>query len=308
MRLRVHKYTRVHIEEVYNVRADLLGRWSSLSVFHRSINNSIPSSSSSKNLIWPSSVELQEEHEKLAEFFSQNLLFVDELWKNFIHDVLVQNESADIQLRLGIIAHFNANGHRGTKTTEQVICKQYICNIVAIDTGSIVCSYLQYPSTTGGEQILHIFGPAFHRTVSDLPNFDYVYIASNTSGKKHFLMLRNDHLDYKFSFACHNLTAETTAKAIIEWSATFGVLKLLTSDSPMYEVKEISFSFQYSYQCKLNRKIVHAKVLYQCFWRSFCKDGPTRPVNTSKQCIIDRLLMYRPPYLYLCYKTRCSLT
>lgn len=116
----------------------------------------------------------------------------------------------------------------------------YLSNIffgstVAINVRTFARSCLHCLSTTGGERVPRPFCLAFHGTAAnDLLQFDNIEIAPNTSGQKHAIMLRDDHPDYKWFFACHNLTAETAARATIDWCAACGVPKSLMSDGPTH--------------------------------------------------------------------------
>lgn len=44
-----------------------------------------------------------------------NVLFIDELWKENDNYIWILYDAADVKLRLSIIAHTGAAGHRGLK-------------------------------------------------------------------------------------------------------------------------------------------------------------------------------------------------
>ena len=75
------------------------------------------------------------------------------------------------------------------------------------------------------------FGPAVHGTApNQLLQFDYIELGDSRTGEKYFLMLRDDHSDYKRFFAFTDMATENAVTAIVDWCAAFGVPKGLMSD------------------------------------------------------------------------------
>lgn len=91
-----------------------------------------------------------------------------------------------------------------------------------------------------GGKVPRPFGPAVHRTsANDLLQFDYIGIAKAHSGEKYVLILRDDHSNYCWLYACPETSAEHAARAIKDWSAAFGVPNQQMSDGPTHFTNEV---------------------------------------------------------------------
>lgn len=235
VRLSAYNYTCVHISGVDNVWADILSRWVYRAVVRRLVSIPTLPSSSASDFEWPSPESISAAQAKFAASRPPRLMLIDGLWKNPAGSIWIPDDSDDLQLRLCIIAHTGPSGHRGAKSTESTLRKNFFWSTMTSDVRTFVRSCIHCLSTIGGEKVPRPFGPAIHGTkANDLLQFDYVEIANTPSGMKYILMLRDDHSDYKWLLPFPDTSAENAARAIIDWSAAFGVPKGLMSDGPTH--------------------------------------------------------------------------
>lgn len=240
MHLSPYNYTCIHIKGHIIVWEDFLGRWSTLAVLRQLIYVPILTPSSSGSFVWPSLFELKTEETKFANSRPPNIEMFDGLWKDSSLAVWIPGAAHDLQLRLCIIVHMEPGGHRGSKATDHSLCNHFFWNTVKEDAPALVRSSIHCLSTLVGRKVPRPFSPAFHGTaMNDLLQFGYIEISPSTSGEKYILIMREDHSDYMWFYACHYLTSETAPQAIIDWCAAFSVLKSLMSDGPALFKNEI---------------------------------------------------------------------
>lgn len=111
--------------------------------------------------------------------------------------IWIPETDTDIQLRLAIILHTGAAGHRGRLAPEHEIPPHFFCSTLPADIRLFVSSCIHYLSTTGGESIPSPFGPTIHVSKPNpLVQLDYIYIFSSPTGEKYVLLLRENHIDY----------------------------------------------------------------------------------------------------------------
>lgn len=88
-------------------------------------------------------------------------------------------------------------------------------------------------STFEGAMVPGPYDPPVHGTkLNDLLQLDYIDLGNSRTGERYVLLLKDDHLDYKWLSAFANQWAENAIQAIIDWCAAFGVPNGLMSDDP----------------------------------------------------------------------------
>lgn len=81
----------------------------------------------------------------------------------------------------------------------------------------------------------HPFGPAvYSNSPNDLVQFDYVELGVTDDREKYLLMIRNDYSEYFWIFTFTSTPSEHFSRAIIDWSAKFGVPTDIISDGPTH--------------------------------------------------------------------------
>ena len=87
----------------------------------------------------------------------------------------------------------------------------------------------------GVEKIIRPFSPTIHGTkLNDIKLFGYTNLGRSNSSDKYFLMLREEHSDYKWFLHFPNTDAKNAANNIINWCAANDTPGGLISDGPTH--------------------------------------------------------------------------
>lgn len=165
MRLSEYNYTCVHIKGAENVWADLLGRWSAPARIRRIFQVPVLPSSSSSDFEWPSREIVRNAQSEIDASKPPNITLSDGLWRDSINSTWIPDESTDLQLRLCFIAHRAPSGHRGSKSTEKSLRKEFFWSTLSEDVNTFVNSCIHCLSTTGGRKNTTSIWPCFSRHV-----------------------------------------------------------------------------------------------------------------------------------------------
>jgi len=231
VRLSIYNYTCIHIPGADNVWADLLSRWAVPNKVRRIINIPLLPSAAADDFIWPNGPEIADEQEKYSSTRPKKLVMVDGLLAYPTGAVWIPSKSADLQLRICIIGHTSAAGHRGSDATEAAIRKNFLWDTLSEDVSRFVKGCIHCISTTGGKRVPRPFGPSVHGTApNDLLQFDFLEIGPGADGIKYILMMRDDFSSYCWLFPFSNANSDSTAMALLEWSSSFNVPRMLMSD------------------------------------------------------------------------------
>lgn len=222
VRLSTYNYVCFHIKGDDNIWADLLTRWS-IPLTIRRLVSIPPLPTTFQDFVWPTADTIRES-QRAHPPPPQGFICVDGLYRLSNHGpIWIPDDDAILQLRLSIIAHTGAAGHRGTEATEQALSQRFTWSTLSEDIHLFTKSCIHCLSTTGGETVPRPFGPAFHGTKpNDLVQFDYIELGKSTTGEKHVLMLRDDHSGYCWFYPSVDQTAQSTANALLDWCAAFG--------------------------------------------------------------------------------------
>lgn len=237
VRLSIYNYVCYHISGEDNVWADLLGRWSAVPIVRRLLFIPPLLSSADADFVWPQPEELQRLQSAATNTRPNSAVLddADGLWKHPSGAIWVPDDAADLQLRLCVIAHTSAAGHRGQDATSTALKQKFSWRTLSADVKSFTRSCLHCLSTTGGTMVPRPFGPAVHGVKpNDLLQFDYLELGAGSTGQKYVLLLRDDHSGYCWLFPFGNTNAENAAHAIVDWCASFGVPAGLISDGPTH--------------------------------------------------------------------------
>jgi len=168
-----YNYTCFHISGTDNVWADLLGRWNTSPTIQRLINIPVLTSATADKFEWPSEDEIYKLQTKYEADRPPSLFRSNNLYRTKENAIWIPDEAADMQLRLCIIGHTSAAGHRGINATESDIRKSFFWSTLREDVRDFVRACIHCVSTVGGDKVPRPFGPAFHGTsANDLLQFE----------------------------------------------------------------------------------------------------------------------------------------
>lgn len=147
----------------------------------------------------------------------------------------ILDDDAYLQLRLVVVAHCGAAAHRGARATKPALRAHFAWSTLSADVKTFVKKFIHCLSTTGGETFPRPFGSTLHGTTPNaLVQFDYISMGKATTGDQYILMIRDDHSGYCWLFPAATLAAETSADALNDWSASFGVPDQIMPDGPTH--------------------------------------------------------------------------
>jgi RNase H-like domain found in reverse transcriptase/Integrase zinc binding domain len=137
-------------------------------------------------------------------------------------------DAVELQLRLCILAHTGAGGHRGVDRTFTAISAYFFWTTMRSDVSDFVKSYIHCLATTGGSRVPRPLGEALH---ADKPNlvlhFDFVYIGKSSSIPISILVFRDDMSCYVWLWPCEHANAANTVDALTTYFCCFWSLNYL---------------------------------------------------------------------------------
>lgn len=234
VKISTYNYECVHISGLKNEWADLMTRWSSQTPTIRRLISIPPlPSAEADEFEWPTAASIAASQKQHTP--PHGLVNKEGLLHTTDGKIWIPDEDGDLQLRLCIIGHTTAAGHRGTNTTIAAIGERFHWTSLKDDVSLFVSSCIHCLSTAGGERTPRPFGPStFGTHPNDLLQFDYIDMGKSTTGDKYILMLRDDHSGYAWFYPTVSTSAEQAASAIVDWCAAFGPPNSMMSDGPTH--------------------------------------------------------------------------
>ena len=233
VRLCAYNYTCIHISGADNVWADLLSRWHIGFKIRRLITIPALPSASDAEFKWPSNEEIARVQSDSTR--PLHLRLEDGLWRTKDNRIWIPSDADNLQLRLCVISHTSAAGHRGRASTLRTLSSLFYWDSIVEDVGLFVKACIHCLSTTGGDRVPRPFAPAVHGTKpNDLVQFDYIHMAQCATGDKYILMIRDDHSGYTWFYPSPTTSAEQASHALIDWCAAFGAPVSFMSDGPTH--------------------------------------------------------------------------
>lgn len=144
----------------------------------------------------------------------------------------MDSEAADdIQLRICIIGHRGASGHRGYNSKLLAIQKKFYSKNMEADVKLFVSSCIHCVATLKEMRKPVLFGPAVHgsKSLSSI-QFDFLEMEPSVTGMKYILIIRDDFSEYSWLLPFENTNSENAADGLLEWCSTFTVPEALMSD------------------------------------------------------------------------------
>ena len=235
VRLSAYNYVCIHIKGSENVWADLLSRWATLSnnTIRRLVTVPQLPSTSENEFEWPTSEEILKVQS--ASSRPLHLKHTDGLWLTSSGQTWIPDNADELQLRLCIIAHTGAPGHRGIEAKTKSLADKFYWTTLSNDVQLFFKSCIHCLSPTGGTKIPRPFGPSFYGTFpNELLQFDYIDLGPSSTSDKYVFMLRDDLSGYCWFYPTPSTSAEQASHALIDWCAAFGAPKSFMSDSPTH--------------------------------------------------------------------------
>ncbi|KAH9185665.1 hypothetical protein AeNC1_012358 [Aphanomyces euteiches] len=238
-------YTIQHINGESNVWADLLSRWGSSNsppaIQALKIVNCNPSPLQDRDFVWPSMAEIcsiQVEAIRLQidnptnVSTSGNPPFLTSTGQIWIPDGLDESQPpCNIKIRIMILAHCGAAGHRGIDSTTQTISERYFWTDMASDVTRFCKQCFHCQKSAAGKVIPVPLGSQIHASMpNEILHFDFLYVGPSDTGEQYVCLLKDDH-SMLVQYTPH-VAADTEAfcTAAHRWFDLFGIVKTWVSD------------------------------------------------------------------------------
>lgn len=167
-RLSAYNYTRVDVKASDNLWVDVLGRWSASIMSRRLVYvQELPTITDSFEC--PSIDKILEQQKTYLFTKPDSLTLRDGLGCENRGAVRIPDDSSELQLRLCVIAHTVASGHRRAHSTINPLKNSFNWTFMRADVQTFVRSCVHFLSPVGGKNVPRPFCPAFHgEMVNDL--------------------------------------------------------------------------------------------------------------------------------------------
>ncbi|KAF4147360.1 Integrase zinc binding domain [Phytophthora infestans] len=115
--------------------------------------------------------------------------------------IWIPGSAGSLQLRLCIVGHFGAAGHRGMDTTRSSIAARLWWNDLAADVDFFVRRCLHCASVVGGPPIPRPLGEAMHaERPNELIHWDYLFMGASKGDDKYILVIKDDASKFVWFF------------------------------------------------------------------------------------------------------------
>ncbi|CAM9997209.1 unnamed protein product, partial [Chrysoparadoxa australica] len=256
-------YVIEHLEGTRNTWADLLSRWrqcTQASVVRQRLATFGPYSTWHCNLeAMPSFQDIRvlqqqaitasdfETEGKLqsGEHFSADDLQSDATGLQKLDGkVWIPANAREMHMRLMVVAHTGASGHRGIAATLLKL-KDYYWASMQADVKQFIQACLSCKDTGRGDKIPRPFGTTLHgQKFNAVVHMDYLYIGEAGSSSldgldigdsKYLLVLMDDYSQIVMLLPTATCNAELAAHGLMQWMATYGDgVEVLVSDGPTH--------------------------------------------------------------------------
>jgi Integrase core domain/Integrase zinc binding domain len=146
--------------------------------------------------------------------------------------IWIPTNAVSMQVRLCVIAHCGRGGHRSYQVTLSAIQDHCYWKCMSKDIKVFVGSCFHLIASAPGETTPRPRGEALHasKLFNEVIHFDYLYMSPSVDDAKYVLIVKDDYSNYVWLKQCKNTDADSTAAALIEWFAAFGVAHQWISD------------------------------------------------------------------------------
>ena len=140
-----------------------------------------------------------------------------------------------LRLRLCIVAHQGAAGHRGVQITKDWLSEKFIWPRMADDARAFVFSCIQCQLTSGGAVVPRPFKETIHASApNQVVHMDFMFIApavdQTVGGHEYVLVLKDGFSKYVELIPCVAPDASTVVTALCSWFSRQGCVQGFVSD------------------------------------------------------------------------------
>ncbi|KAH7462147.1 Gag-Pol polyprotein [Phytophthora ramorum] len=158
----------------------------------------------------------------------------------------IPKQADNLQMRLCIVSHFGAAGHRGLLTILTALKQRFVWSGIDEDVKYVVHKCLHCASTRGGLPVPRLLGEALRaEKPNELLHWDFLYMSLADTGELYVLVLKDDFSKLVWLFPSMEATSVVTYNALMDWFATFGICYNWVSDQGNHFKNEVIKSLQH---------------------------------------------------------------
>ncbi|GMF60896.1 unnamed protein product [Phytophthora fragariaefolia] len=216
-----------------NVWADLLSRWGSAFTTVAAIRlSSLPVSPQlDDNFDWPTAEHIQAAQNSATDIPLNMQAGHDKVLRDCDGRVWLPDGASELQLRICIVGHFGAAGHRTVDVTLKAIAEKFVWVDMTTDVKHFVARCLHCASVSVGPPFPRPPGEALHaERPNELLHWDYLSMGDAATGEAYVLVLKDDASNYVWLLPTVAATAGSTYEALLDWFSAFGLCRSWVSD------------------------------------------------------------------------------
>lgn len=139
--------------------------------------------------------------------------------------------ATELKLKILILSHCGALGHRGKDATESVIREIFIWKGLTSDVSSFVHGCLHCISTRTVEVVPRPYGQTLHaEKPNEVLHIDYLFMGASSAKMRYVLVMRDDFSSYVWLYPTSSATSEAVTDAVAMRTAVFGSVEWIVSD------------------------------------------------------------------------------
>ncbi|KAE9083679.1 hypothetical protein PF006_g26638 [Phytophthora fragariae] len=234
-------YVIEHVPGEANVWGDLLSRWGATKMptaatigarMSRLAAVERVSPLEAVDFVWPSedeirAAQLARRAKDSMEPSQPPLCWSDDRQLFLLADerVWIPDDAVELQLRLCVVAHAGAAGHRGAKTTAKALEDLFSWRSLRKDVAVFVSECMHCMATATGK-IPRPLGETLRATKpNEQLHFDFLSMAEGAGGLKYVLVLKDNMSGYVELVACVQATSDEVYQSLLDWFKRFGVVR-----------------------------------------------------------------------------------
>lgn len=212
----------------------------------------------------------------------------------------IPSDSDEIKLKLLVLSHCGALGHRGKTTTESVLREYFVWDGMADHVATFVSSCLHCIITRTGEVVPRPIG---HALQDDKPNevihTHYLFLGDNNSKLKYLLLIGDDLASYVRLWPTETPTSDSAAEALATWIAVYGSMVQVLCDQGSH------FKNQLVKNLTAERKVGHHFTTAYCPWANVSGERVCREVLRACEALLHefRLALKDLPSITECIQS-----
>ena len=246
LQLRSFDYDIEHLSGVENVWADLLSRWGaspdprgSPVALHVFVKTQVPAAVD--EFVWPKESDILSAQRRsvvdgsaLGLLVTEGDLLRDHRGRVFVPDV------DELRLRICVVAHAGAAGHRGLDATLLAIESQFTWENVKDDVYLFLSGCLHCVKLRDRHVIPRPLGNQIQAEKrNEVIHFDFISLPVAANGMEKMLVMKEDFSQFVELVPCSSASAEVVVEALLLWFSRFGVVRTWISDQGSHFKNEI---------------------------------------------------------------------